>query len=141
MGVTLSSGAPALTPGSAPDDEVVVILPGESRSVTGVVTRAGRPFGGARVLLSGEAVSEMRANESDATGRFAFAGLGPGNYALRAEAGALVSPVTTEVLVGRSSALHQVDVALEGGEYLRGQVVDQEVRSLDQSGKKRMQHK
>jgi len=123
-------GTAAAGPVRAPDLEVVVILPGESRSITGVVTRDGRPSGGARVLLSGEAVSEMRTTDADATGRFAFAGLGPGTYALRAESGAMVSPVATKVVVEKTSTLHEADVALETGRYLRGRVVDEAGHAL-----------
>lgn len=117
-------GTASAGPVTAPDPDVVVILPGESRSVTGVVTRQGRPTARVRVHLGGDAVFEPRVTETDGAGRFAFPGLGPGTYALRAEAGDLVSPVVSDVAVGASSQLRQVDLALTSAGAVHGRVVD-----------------
>ena len=117
-------GTAAAGPVTAPDPDVVVILPGESRSVTGLVTRQGQPAARVRVHLGGDAVFEPRVTETDAGGRFAFPGLGPGTYALRAESGAAVSPVVPDVVVGTDSQLHQVDLALGPAGFVRGRVVD-----------------
>lgn len=117
-------GTAAAGPVTAPDAEVLVVFPGESRSVTGLVTRLGRPAHGVRVHLGGEAVSEPRMTETDTAGRFAFPGLGPGTYALRAESGAFVSPVVSDVVVAAVSQLRQIDLALDEATFLHGRVVD-----------------
>ncbi len=57
-----------------------------SVSVSGTVLDvAGESLGGAKLTLSG-AAGDTRATESDATGRFAFEDLAPGQYVLRVEA-------------------------------------------------------
>ncbi|HEY4185307.1 MAG TPA: carboxypeptidase-like regulatory domain-containing protein [Polyangia bacterium] len=126
-------GMASAGPVTAPDADVVVILPGESRSISGLVTRQGRPAHGARVHLGGEAVSEPRMTETDVAGRFAFPGLGPGTYALRAEAGSLVSPVVADVIVGAASQLRQIDLALDTAVFLDGVVVDDRGASLPEA--------
>jgi len=117
-------GTASAGPVVAPDPDVVIILPGESRSVTGLVTRQGRPAARVRVHLGGDAVFEPRVTETDTAGRFAFPGLGPGTYALRAESGDLVSPVVSDVAVGASSQLRQVDLTLAPAGSVHGRVVD-----------------
>ena len=117
-------GTASAGPVVAPDPDVVIILPGESRSVTGLVTRQGHPAARVRVHLGGDAVFEPRITETDGAGRFAFPGLGPGTYALRAESGELVSPVVADVAVGVSSQLRQVDLALAPAGTVHGRVVD-----------------
>jgi len=117
-------GTAAAGPVTAPDADVVVVIPGESRSVTGLVTRLGHPARGVRVHLGGESVSEPRMTETDIAGQFAFPGLGPGNYALRAESGALVSPVVADVIVGAASQVRQIDLVLDDAAFVRGRVVD-----------------
>src|SRR5438552_1650946 len=77
-------GTATAGPLTAPDPNVVIVLPGESRSITGIVTHAGHPVPGAHVHLGGETLSETRTTETDLTGRFAFPGIGPGSYAARA---------------------------------------------------------
>jgi len=123
-------GTASAGPVAAPDPDVVVILPGESRSVTGLVTRQGRPAARVRVHLGGDAVFEPRVTETDNAGRFAFPGLGPGAYALRAESGDLVSPVVSDVTVGEASQLRQVDLVLAPAGSLRGRVVDERGNGL-----------
>jgi len=117
-------GTASAGPVAAPDPDVVIILPGESRSVTGLVTRQGHPAARVRVHLGGDAVFEPRVTETDAAGRFAFPGLGPGTYALRAESGDLVSPVVSGVAVGVASQLRQVDLELAPAGTVHGRVVD-----------------
>ena len=123
-------GTASAGPVAAPDPDVVVILPGESRSVTGLVTRQGRPAARVRVHLGGDAVFEPRVTETDNAGRFAFPGLGPGTYALRAESGDFVSPVVSDVAVGAASQLRQVDLVLAPAASLRGRVVDERGNGL-----------
>src|SRR3569623_568483 len=117
-------GTASAGPVVAPDPDVVIILPGESRSVTGLVTHQGRPVPRVRVHLGGDAVFEPRVTETDGAGRFAFPGLGPGTYGLRAESGELVSPVVSEVAVGAASLVRLVDLALAPARSIQGRVVD-----------------
>src|SRR3569623_2106817 len=117
-------GTASAGPVVAPDPDVVIILPGESRSVTGLVTRQGHPAARVRVHLGGDAVFGPRVTETDGSGRFAFPGLGPGTYGLRAESGELVSPVVSDVAVGAASQLRQVDLALAPARSIQGRVVD-----------------
>jgi protocatechuate 3,4-dioxygenase beta subunit len=117
-------GTASAGPVHAPDDDVVVVVPGVIRAIVGRVTRGGQSVRAARVVLGGEALAETRTVEADAEGRFAFAGVGPGNYALRAEAGGLVTPVVvTEVVKDRAPGQSRpVELALVPGLYARGQV-------------------
>ncbi len=117
-------GTASAGPVTAPDEKVVVVLSGEIRAVVGRVTRGGQGAKDARVLLGGESVPEPRSTTTDPEGRFVFAGLGPGAYVVRAEAGGLVAPVWTEVLADRaSSQTHTVELALVPGVFARGKVV------------------
>ena len=93
-------GTASAGPMTTPDHDVVIVLPGESRSIAGIVTHAGHPVPGAHVHLGGETLSETRTTETDLTGRFAFPGIGPGAYAARAELGPLVSAVVSDIAVG-----------------------------------------
>jgi protocatechuate 3,4-dioxygenase beta subunit len=115
-------------PVAAPDRSLLITLEGESRSLVGSVTGEGRPAIGARVLLGGEAMREPRIAETDAGGRFAFAGIGPGAYVLRAEAGSAVAPIVSAV-VGDSPELAAapplVALVLVTGTSARGRVVDE----------------
>lgn len=117
-------------PLTAPDPGVVVVLPGESRSITGVVTHAGHPVPGAHVHLGGETLSETRATETDLTGRFAFPGIGPGAYATRAELGPLVSAVVSDITVGSASALRHVELTLGESVTFHGRVVDEQGKGV-----------
>ncbi|MEP6653694.1 MAG: carboxypeptidase-like regulatory domain-containing protein [Myxococcales bacterium] len=117
-------GTATAGPVQAPDDNVVVVVPGEIRAIVGRVTRGGQAVRGARVVLGGEAVPDPRTVEADSEGRFAFAGVGPGNYALRAEAGGLVTPVLKDVVVARARGPSRpVELGLVPGLYARGQVI------------------
>ena len=117
-------GTASAGPVQVPDADVLVVLPGDIRAIVGRVTRAGQTITGARVLLGGEAVAEARSVDADAEGRFAFAGLGPGTYALRAEAGGFVTPVMRQVVPMRAPAhAPHIELALESGSFARGKVV------------------
>ena len=120
-------GTASAGPLTAPDESVVVIMPGESRAIVGQVIRAQRPVAGAKVLLGGEALAEPRSVETDGEGRFAFGGLGPGGYALRAEAGGFVGPVLAHVIVDRAqSQARHVELVLIPGHFVRGRVQGQD---------------
>jgi len=117
-------------PLEAPDGDVVVVLPGESRSITGVVTHAGHPAPGARVHLAGEALFETRTTDTDASGRFAFAGVGPGTYAARAELGAMVSAVAADIAVGGPAPHRPISLALGEAVTFHGRVLDENGRGV-----------
>jgi hypothetical protein len=135
-------------PVTAPDPALVVALPGESRSIRGTVTSnaTGRaPSAVARVLLAGEALSSSRTSQTGVDGRFAFAGVGAGSYALRAEAAGLVSSVVASVAVKEGAEVDpEVTLLLVEGAFARGTVVDDggrpvsdaaiEIDSVPQSG-------
>jgi len=124
-------GTASAGPVRAPDEDVTVVLPGEIRAIVGRVTREGQPVSGASVSLGGEAVPDTRRVDADAEGRFAFAGLGPGSYALRAQAGGLVTPVAKQVVPDRApSPLRRVDLALAPGAFVLGSVVREDGRPV-----------
>jgi hypothetical protein len=124
-------GTASAGPVRAPDDHVVVVLPGEIRAIVGRVIRGGQPVRGARVWLGGESVADPRGTDTDGDGRFAFGGLGPGSYALRAESGGWVGPVLTNVIVDRAvSQTRKVDLALAPGTFASGRVLGEDGRSV-----------
>jgi Carboxypeptidase regulatory-like domain len=124
-------GTASAGPVRAPDETVVVVLSGEIRAIVGRVTRAGQPVPGARVLLGGESVADPRSSDTDGEGRFAFGGLGPGSYALRAEAGGWVAPVLTDVVVDRAlSQTRKVDLPLAPGTFASGRVVGEDGQAV-----------
>jgi protocatechuate 3,4-dioxygenase beta subunit len=82
----------ARAPVPVPSGEVRLALAGEGRTIAGTVWHDGAPAAGATVRVGAEAGGPERRTHAGADGRFAVAGLGDGVYALRAEAGGLVSP-------------------------------------------------
>lgn len=68
------------------------------------------PVPGARVALLDQRGAELQRVESRADGRFAFAGVSPGSYYLRASSGPLVSGLQS-VVVGNALA-NEIDVRL-----------------------------
>jgi protocatechuate 3,4-dioxygenase beta subunit len=90
------------------------------RAIAGTVLSGGQAAAGATVALHGE---HKRAEaRSDAEGRFAFQGLRPGEYELRASEGAGVAQESVEVPKGKDVA--GVRLALRSGVELEGVVVD-----------------
>ncbi len=124
-------GTASAGPVHAPDENVIVVLPGVIRAIVGRVTRGGQPMRGARVLLGGEVLPETRSIDSDSEGRFAFAGLGPGTYVLRAESGGFITPVTRQTVAERAPSRAQpVELALVAGGFARGKVVGDDGRPV-----------
>ena len=127
-------GTASAGPLQAPDPDVVVVLPGEIRALVGRVTRDGQPVRGAKVRLGGESVLEPRGAETDEEGHFAFTGLGPGSYVLRAELGALISAVVTEEVrdaqPGRAGPTRLVQLPLGPGRFAGGVVTDENGRPV-----------
>lgn len=119
-------GSAAAGPVTAPDSEVIVMLSGESRTIGGRVTRAGRMFAGAGVTLVGEALDEPRLTTTDEQGRFVFFGVGPGTYGIRAEAPGLASVVVRDVTVHEAAPPpSRIELALESAAGISGRVVEE----------------
>ena len=119
-------GTAGAGPVKAPDEDLIIVIPGEIRVIVGRVTHVGRPVVGARVLLAAEADLDPRTTTTDGEGRFTFGGLGPASYTLRAEAGTLVTPVSAHVLIEATVPQpRRVDLALTPGAIVHGHVVDE----------------
>jgi protocatechuate 3,4-dioxygenase beta subunit len=116
---------------SAAASGLVMKMTAAGQSVVGSVIAAGRPVGGARVLIGGENLTPSRETLSGADGRFAFAGLGPGVYALRAAGQDQVSRTSAEVVVEPSGdRVPPVRLELGPGWTMAGRVVDDAGRAL-----------
>ena len=95
---------------------------GDGATVSGEVRdRSGAPVAGAELRLAPEG-DGRRAQKltSDPDGWFAFEGVAPGRYALRASLGS-VAP-QTETIVVEGSAEQRVDIRFDAGTTLRGEV-------------------
>jgi len=96
---------------------------GGSGTITGLVTEVeSGPLAGARITIDG--LKTHQEISSDATGRFAFDGLPPGPYSLKAEVPEYVTETRDSVRVARGATaradfvLHPA--CLEEGEYVDG---------------------
>jgi protocatechuate 3,4-dioxygenase beta subunit len=113
------------------DGRAVLMLEGESRTLTGVVTDgAGRRQSGARVTLGSPGLRWTRATESDVNGIFEVKGLGSGRFTLRAALGTRVSPPTVVVLDEASLRPAHVRLPLQTGVFVEGRVLDDTGRPL-----------
>jgi protocatechuate 3,4-dioxygenase beta subunit len=107
------------------DGRAVLMLEGDSRTLTGVVTDSmGRPRSGARVTLGSPGLRWSRAAQSDANGIFEVKGLGSGRFTLRAALGTRASPPTIVVLDEASLRPAHVRLSLQAGVFVEGRVLD-----------------
>ncbi|HEY5283714.1 MAG TPA: carboxypeptidase-like regulatory domain-containing protein [Polyangia bacterium] len=113
------------------DGPAVLMLDGESRTLTGVVTdSAGRREPGARVSLGSPGLRWTRVAESDANGIFEIGGLGNGRFTVRAMAGKQVSAATVVVIDEALTPVPHVRLSLQNGVYVEGRVLDDTGRAL-----------
>jgi protocatechuate 3,4-dioxygenase beta subunit len=107
------------------DGQAVLVLDGESRTLTGIVTNAaGRSQPGAQVRLGGPGLRWTRSAKSDANGVFSVSGLGSGRLTLRATMGQKASPPVVVVLAAAALRPAHVRLALEPGVFVEGRVID-----------------
>jgi protocatechuate 3,4-dioxygenase beta subunit len=113
------------------DGPVELMLEGESRALSGVVTdSAGRRQRGARVTLGSPGLRWPRATESDANGIFEMKGLGNGRFTLRATLGNRASPPTVVTLEEAPARPAHVRLSLQAGVFVEGRVLDDTGRPL-----------
>jgi protocatechuate 3,4-dioxygenase beta subunit len=113
------------------DGRAVLMLEGESRTLSGVVTdSAGRRQSGARVTLGSPGLRWTRTTESDANGIFEVQGLGSGRFTLRAALGTRISPPTVVVLDEAALRPAHVRLSLQAGVFVEGRVLDDTGRPL-----------
>jgi protocatechuate 3,4-dioxygenase beta subunit len=113
------------------DGPAVLMLEGESRALTGIVTdAAGRPQSEAEVAAGSPGLRWTRSATSDANGIFTVSGLGSGRFTLRARLGERVSH--TQVVVLGETALRptHVRLSLQRGTIVEGRVLDDAGRAL-----------
>jgi protocatechuate 3,4-dioxygenase beta subunit len=113
------------------DGSAVLMLEGESRTLTGVVTdSAGRRQLGARVALGSSGLRWTRSADTDANGIFEVKGLGNGRFTLRATLGTRASPSSVVVLDETPLRQAHVRLSLLPGVFVEGRVLDDTGRAL-----------
>ena len=118
---------PIEIPAAAP----VLRMETDGHVITGVVTIAGQPAAGARVVIGGENLTPSRETTSGPSGKFLISGLGAGVYVLRATRGPEVSRLSAEVVLDRSGDRPPVvKLELGPGWTIGGRVVDDAGRPL-----------
>jgi protocatechuate 3,4-dioxygenase beta subunit len=107
------------------DGPAILMLEGESRALTGMVTdAAGRPQAVATVQVGSSGLRWTRSASSDANGIFTVAGLGSGRFTLRARLGPRVSPTQVVVLGDLALRPAHVRLSLQPGAIVEGRVLD-----------------
>jgi protocatechuate 3,4-dioxygenase beta subunit len=113
------------------DGPAVLMLEGESRTLTGVVTDSqGRRQAGAQVTLGSPGLRWTRAVTSDLNGIFAVPGLGNGRFTLRATLGTRASAPAVVVLDETPLQPPHVQLSLQPGVFVEGRVLDDTGRAL-----------
>jgi len=113
------------------DGPAELMLEGESRTLTGVVTdSAGRRQSGAHVTLGSPGLRWTRATESDVNGIFEMKGLGNGRFTLRATLGTRASPSAVVMLDESPVRPAHVRLSLQTGVFVEGRVLDDTSRPL-----------
>jgi hypothetical protein len=113
------------------DGSAVLMLEGESRTLTGVVTdSSGRRQSGAQVTLGSPGLRWPRAATSDVNGIFEVHGLGNGRFTLRATLGTRASAPSVVVLDETPLRQAHVQLSLQPGVFLEGRVLDDTGRAL-----------
>ena len=113
------------------DGPAVLMLEGESRTLTGMVTDStGRRQSGAQVTLGSPGLRWTRAVESDANGIFEVKGIGNGRFTLRATLGTRASAAAVVVLEESPLRPAHVRLSLQTGVFVDGRVLDDTGRAL-----------
>ena len=113
------------------DGSAVLMLEGQSRTLTGIVTDTlGRRQPGALVTLGSPGLRWTRTANSDANGIFEMPGLGNGRVTLRATLATKASPSTVVTLDDSPLRAPHVRLMLQPGVYVEGKVLDDTGRSL-----------
>ena len=113
------------------DGPVVLMLEGESRTLTGMVTEStGRRQSGAQVTLGSPGLRWTRNATSDANGIFEVHGVGNGRFTLRATLGTRASAPAVVVLDETPFRPAHVRLSLQPGVFVEGRVLDDTSRAL-----------
>jgi protocatechuate 3,4-dioxygenase beta subunit len=107
------------------DGKALLVVDGESRTVSGIVTDAtGRPQAGADVTLGGAGLRWPRTAQSDVNGIFSVSGLGSGKLTVRATLGQRASEPAVVLLEETPLRPAHVRLSLQAGVFVEGRVVD-----------------
>jgi hypothetical protein len=113
------------------DGPAVLMLEGQSRALSGIVTdAAGRPQSGAEVVAGSPGLRWTRSAKSDANGIFEVPGLGSGRFTLRARLGERVSHTQVVVLGDVALRPTHVRLSLQPGTIVEGRVFDDARRAV-----------
>ncbi len=112
----------ARAPVEVPSANVTLSVDGVGRTINGTVLHDGVPADGATVRLAPEATGPERRTRAGADGRFGFAGLGDGVYALRAEARGAVSATIRGASAAVAGAGAPLRLVLAPGAAIVGRV-------------------
>ncbi len=118
--------APGFEPyeGRAEAELVVRLRPASTLLVR--VLYEGKPHAGAHVVIAGVRLWPSRTVETNADGTVRVSGLKPGSYALYAESGFLISPVSRDVQVLSEAGEREVVLNLLPGVFKQVRIQDEE---------------